>query len=106
MHPLPLEPLLLDLPRLADPLPDGGGGLRRLGVGYFLPLEGRNLDMQVDAVQKGAGDPAQVFLYLVWRAGAFPGSVGVVTAGAFLRCHSLTFNLKPKNLKTPLTRRP
>ena len=52
--------------------------------------------MEVDPVQEGPGNLAQVFLDLVGRAGAFLGGVRVIPAGALLRCLSVVSIYWPK----------
>ena len=86
------ETLLLYLPGRADAFPYGGRRLGGLVARHFLPLQGGDLDMEVDAVQKRAGDFTEVFLYLVRRAGAFLRWVRIIATRTSLRCHSVVSN--------------
>ena len=52
-------------------------------------LEAGHLDVDVDPVQQRAGDPLQVALDLVRRAGAGVGVVGGVAAGASVQFSTL-----------------
>ncbi len=59
------EPLLLDGPCSKDAFPDGGGGFAIFGAGQLVELHGGHFDVEVDAVQKGAGDALAVALDLI-----------------------------------------
>lgn len=48
------EPLPLDLPGLDDPVPDGGRAFHGLSGLKVLVAHGRDLDVQVDAIQNGS----------------------------------------------------
>jgi len=59
-----------------------GGGLGELGEG-----EGGDFDVEVDPVEEGAGDPAEVLFDLGGRAGAGAPGVGAVAAGTRVIFH-------------------
>lgn len=88
VDPLVPETFLLDGAGLGDAFPDGGGGFRRTLVGDLLPLQGRHLDVKVDAIEQWPRDAADVFLDLVRGAEALPRGIGVVAAGAWVCCLS------------------
>jgi len=92
MDPLIRITHLLDLPGFADTIPYGTGRLGGFVIGHILPFQGRNLNVKVNAVQKRPRNLAQVLVDLMRRTGAFPGRIGVVAAGTFLRCLSVVSN--------------
>ena len=77
----------------AEPLGLTGAGFEHLGaefgggwagghLGELGERDGGDLDVQVDAVEQGAGDATQVLLDLGRRAGAGAAGIGPVSAGA------------------------
>ena len=78
--PLRAVALGLDGPGLGHPGPDGGRGLPGAAVGQSLKLQGGDLGEEVDAVQQGAGELAQILLHLLGGAPAPAGGVAVPAA--------------------------
>ena len=64
----------------------GAAFWRGTGTAAGHPVRPRDLDVQVDAVEQRAGQPAPVALNLVRGAAAAPAAVAGVAAGAGLRC--------------------
>ena len=76
------EALQLDGPRRIDARLDGGGAFLLLRTGQAVEADGRHLDVQVDAVEQRAGNPAKIPRNGAVRAGAGARRVAVVPAGA------------------------
>ena len=74
------EAIFLNIAGLFDPGLDGGGRLARFSCRQIVVADGGNLDMDVDPVEKGAGDPALVLADLLGRAAAGAAPVAEVTA--------------------------
>lgn len=78
--PLRAVALGLDGPGLGHPGSDGGRGLPGAAVGQSLKLQGGDLGEEVDPVQQGAGELAQILLHLLGGAPAPAGGVAVPPA--------------------------
>ena len=65
-----------------DSCADVGGGFAGGGGAEFLVFDGGDVDVEVDAVEEGAGEAGVVALDLGRGAAAFAGGVGEVAAGA------------------------
>lgn len=78
----PLKTAALDRPHGVDPFPDGGGGFRLFRGGELAELHRRHLDMQIDAVEQGAGDPGKIPLRGGGGAGAGAGGMPEIPARA------------------------
>lgn len=77
----------LALARGDHALAHGGAGLaRRRVVGQRGGRLARHLDLDVDAVQQRAGDPAAIARHQVRRAAAAAGGIAGVAAGTWSRC--------------------
>lgn len=76
----------LDLAGGFDALADGGAGFGGFDRGDLVGGEGGHFDLEIDAVEQGAGDFGEVARDLVWRADALAAAVIEETAGALLRC--------------------
>jgi len=87
--PFPLKPLMLDRPCPLDPLPDRTGRFPLLPLRQITVPDCRNLDVDVDPVEQGAGDAGAVPLDLRDGAGTFMQGIAVKAARAPLRDSSL-----------------
>ena len=82
------EAIFLNIAGMFDPGLDGGGRLARFPCRQIAVADGGNLDMDVDPVEKGAGDPALILADLLGRAAAGAAPVAEVTAGTGIhRCN-------------------
>ena len=59
-----LKPLQLNRPRVIDPLANGFRGFAGVAAGEVLIADRRHFDLDVDAVEKRAGDPGAIALDL------------------------------------------
>jgi len=75
------EAIFLNIAGPFDPGLDGGGRFACFPGRQFPVADGRNLDMDIDPVEKGAGDPALVLADLPGRAAAGAAPVAEITAG-------------------------
>src|SRR5262249_46159237 len=79
------ESFLLPVPRLLDPLPDFSRAFGALLFGEFADLDGRYVDVNVDAIKQRAGDLRDVTLD--WRGRAFALAGRVIEIAARTRVH-------------------
>lgn len=77
-----LLPAELALPRQQHPFPHHGGAFSRLALLQLAWRQRRHLDMQVDAVEQGAGQAAAVAADLFHGAAATTAGIAQVAAGA------------------------
>jgi hypothetical protein len=78
----PAKALLLDLARVPHALADGGRWLAGRLSGQVPVSQRGDVDMDVNPIQQGSGDPGEIALDLERRAGALLGGVRGVAARA------------------------